>query len=173
MRTRLFVATWPDGAARAALEGVPRVADARVRWSRPEHWHATLAFLGAVDHEHVAQVTSALTGLGATGPTPAELGPVTALLTPGLLCAPVLGLEELAAQVRALLAGDGIAFDRRPFRGHCTLARARRGARVPPALVGTPVHASWTARRVDVVASEPDVDGSCYRILTRTALEGP
>jgi len=170
---RLFVAVWPDQAAQAALARLPQVADAPVRWSRPEQWHVTLAFLGAVDPDRVPQVISAMEGLGGMDPAPARLGPTTVLLTPELLCAPVHGLDQLSTRVRALLAADGVAFDRRPFRGHCTLARARRGALVPPVLAGEPVRAWWTVRRVDVVASEAGAGGTGYRVLAQTVLDGP
>ena len=66
-----------------------------------------------------------------SGPAHAIMGPATATLGRGILCLPVDGLDEMARVVRASPLGRYVRPEELPFNGHLTLARARRGRRVP------------------------------------------
>ncbi|MFF4651729.1 RNA 2',3'-cyclic phosphodiesterase [Streptomyces sp. NPDC001380] len=138
---RLFVAVTPPRAALAELDAEVRALRAAaaglpLRWTEPDSWHLTLAFLGEVPEEalpdleerlaraarrHEAHRLSLAGGgrfgdralwAGVRGDTPA--------------------LRRLAASVQAAArrAGAPAADDDRPYRAHLTLARSSvpRGA---------------------------------------------
>ncbi|MCZ7630359.1 MAG: hypothetical protein M5U19_15570 [Microthrixaceae bacterium] len=63
----------------------------------------------------------------------AVLGPAVGTLGDRVVMVPVVGLEDLAAQVRRCTQGIGRPPEH-PFRGHLTLARARSRAVGPPSV---------------------------------------
>ncbi|HEX5366408.1 MAG TPA: RNA 2',3'-cyclic phosphodiesterase [Acidimicrobiales bacterium] len=165
---RLFVAVWPPPDVVAALAGLPRPVVPGVRWTRREAWHVTLRFLGEV--EDPAPVAAAL-DRAALAPASARLGPRLTALGRRVLAVPVAGLDELAAGVGAPVAsssrpGPG---DQRAFRGHVTLARARRGGDVRP-LAGATVQGGWRVDAVELVLSRPEGRGHRYEVLHRRPL---
>jgi 2'-5' RNA ligase len=131
----LFVAAYPpasvcdDLGERLAGLAVTRAAAGGVntRLARRETWHVTLAFLGEVGDERVAEAAAAVER-AAVGPPP-ELR-----LTGGgrfgrgqftVLWVGVAGdgLDDLARRVRRELKKAKIPYDNRPFRPHLTVAR--------------------------------------------------
>jgi 2'-5' RNA ligase len=56
--------------------------------------------------------------------------------------------------------------DDRPFRGHITLARARRGVNLRP-FSGVAFHAAWSVDEVTLVASDTRPDRAHYTVLER------
>ena len=188
---RLFIAVWPPDHVLEALGALERPAVEGVRWTTPDQWHITLRFLG-----ELADPVAADAGRGTDAPTrdqggaaaavvaarlrssslpaaEAVMGPASECGAPGVLWLPVAGLDPLAAAVTDATHGIGRRADG-PFRGHLTLARARRGARrgvlgtLAP-LVGA---AAWTVREVAVVESTLGGSGSRYEVLDRVGL-GP
>jgi 2'-5' RNA ligase len=107
-------------------------------------------------------------------------GPATRRLGPSILALPVLGLERLAAAVVALTATVGEPPPDRPFAGHVTLARARRGRGTREAgggrsrgvgdLGGAPFSASWEVGEVTLVASTLHPHGARYAVVARYGL---
>ncbi len=124
MTSRLFVAIWPDDAARAELiriVGRAREAAPDVRWQPPERWHITLAFLGQSDPEKAStRIATQLSG-GSYSPEPIRVadpgafGPVVWL---GIDHGP--WLTQLAGELQRTLR----VADRR-FRAHLTVGRVR------------------------------------------------
>lgn len=131
---RCFVAIPVGPELRAALAtsvaGWRRMPDlAGLRWSEPEAWHLTLAFLGDIPATDVPRLSAALDA-GAGGHEVGELRTSGLGAFPSASRARVAWcgvadpsgrLTELAEAVReglALPAGE-------PFRAHVTLARAR------------------------------------------------
>jgi 2'-5' RNA ligase len=180
---RLFVAVWPSVEVMAEVGALPRPAVDGVRWTTPDQWHATLLFLGEVpdDPDLLIELEEALLRAAADhGPLEATVGPVTQLIGPQVLCIPVSGLERVATSVRRELVdvvdppvGDVLADGRlRPFCGHLTLARARRGRRIPRRLVGLPMSAPWSVDRLSLVASRREAGGSRYDRLLQAPLGG-
>ena len=166
---RLFVAVWPTDEVVALLRSLERPDG--VRWTSPEQWHVTLRFLGDVPASSVPALADALPA-GPAGT--AVVGPATARLGPSVLVVPVAGLDDLAAEVRRRTLPLVPASERRGFRGHLTLARARRGSKVPPALAGTPFSATWPVRRLSLVRSELTAAGARYEEVAGVDLaEGP
>jgi 2'-5' RNA ligase len=117
-------------ALRAAVDGWRDDPDlAGLRWTDPDSWHLTLAFLGSVDADRVEEVSASLREIAAGHPS-------MRLATGGLGAFPSAGrarvawygvadpdrrLAKLARDVRRALGVEGSE-----FRAHITLARARR-----------------------------------------------
>lgn len=131
-RARLFVAVAPPPAVVAELERAVRPlrsVEPRLRWSSPERWHVTLAFLGPVADEVRPALSERLARVARRHP-PAEL----ALAGGGRFGTRVLwigisgDLGRLATGVRRAATRAGLtAGDDRPLRAHLTLARVPEG----------------------------------------------
>lgn len=119
----------------AAFRASVPAADESLRWTEPEGWHVSLAFIGPTAPADVPKLSAALAGVAANHP------PFT-VPTGGLGAFPsrrevrVLWygmadrsrrLAELAVEVRAAVGCDLSA----PFRAHLTLARARDEVAMP------------------------------------------
>jgi 2'-5' RNA ligase len=147
---RCFVAVPLPAELRAALgewvAGVRRAApqlETDWRWTDPEGWHITLAFLGATPAADVAAILERLSaGLAGRGAFTVAVGGFGAF--PGRTRARVLWygiqdpdgrLAEVAQLVRAATNKEGEA----PFRPHVTLARARTRDRHGIAVPSLPV----------------------------------
>jgi 2'-5' RNA ligase len=165
---RLFVGVWPSPEVVAVVSALERPALDVVRWTSPERWHVTLAFLGSVPCCRFDEVEAALVAgvSSVAAPPEAYLGPSTRRVGRALLWVPVEGLGQLAWEVRRAL-GDlfpDAGLDE-PFQGHLTLARARGRHAVPASLAGMPVEARWVAREVRLVRSELGRSGPGYTTL--------
>jgi len=170
---RLFVALLPPPAAiaelAAVLTGAHALPDAdRLRWTAPEGWHFTLAFLGEVPDEARPGLEERL-GRAARRHGPYELrlagggryGDRTVWTgAEGDLAA----VGRLADSVRAAARRAGVPADEEHgFEAHLTLARAQRRANVrlrpfADALAdfrGSP----WPATTLSLVASLPPRSG--------------
>jgi 2'-5' RNA ligase len=175
--TRLFVAIWPDSAARQAL--VPTVDAARraapdARWQPPERWHITLAFLGPADPGKAGARIDALARADRL-PCAEPL----ALRSSGTF-GPVIwvGVEHgpwLATLAHDLQQSLHVA-DRR-FRAHMTVGRIRGAdgvARAHDAAASLVAHRgpAWIPAEITLVES---VTGPTpqYNVLSRWPLPGP
>lgn len=145
---RLFVGVRPPDRVLDALDCLARPDRAGVRWTRREQWHVTLRFLGEV--EDPDPVVTALAGARLPR-CEARVGPRVEALGRQVLCVPVAGLDELAQAVGEATAGFGQPPDERPFRGHLTLARLRRGS--PRHLTGAAVEGRFPVTEVRLVRS--------------------
>jgi RNA 2',3'-cyclic 3'-phosphodiesterase len=128
---RLFVALVPPA---DALDELAAAVDALratpgLRWTRPEQWHVTLAFLAEVDERTREALTPRLERVAHR-----HAPPTLALAGGGRFGRQVLwtrvdgdraALRRLADAVRAAARRCGLPFDARPCRPHLTLARAR------------------------------------------------
>jgi RNA 2',3'-cyclic 3'-phosphodiesterase len=157
---RLFVAVRPPDDVLDLLAGLRRRERAGVRWTTRPQWHVTLRFLGEV--EEPRPVAAALDA-AALAPASAMVGPRVSALGRGIVVVPVAGLDALAAGVASATGGFGAPPPERPFRGHLTLARARRGS--VRGLVGEPVEATFPVGEVRLVRSHLGRDGARYEDL--------
>jgi RNA 2',3'-cyclic 3'-phosphodiesterase len=167
---RLFVAVWPPPALIVGLRGLDRPQRPGLRWTTEDQWHVTLRFLGQVDEAVEGPLRTGLAGMAAVaGPTAVEAGPAPRALGSGVWVLPVEGLGPLARSVAAATAGIGPEPTNRRFRGHVTLARARR----PSALAGLdtpPMSERWTVREISLVCSELRPHGAEYEVVGRWRL---
>ena len=134
-----------------------------LRWTRPEQWHVTLAFLAEVADRHTDELLERL-GRAAARRNPLVLRVAGAGAFPHAGNAKVLwaGLEHegedlarLASGVRAAASKSGIEVAGGRFRSHLTLARLGRPADVTRWLRVLDPYAgpSWKAREVALIAS--------------------
>ena len=103
------------------------------RWTRPDRWHLTLLFLGAVPDDRVSPLVDA--AAPAVGGTPAMTlrlaggGRFGSLRRPQVAWAgldgDVAALSALAARLTAAARTVRLPVEDRPFRAHLTLGRWR------------------------------------------------
>jgi RNA 2',3'-cyclic 3'-phosphodiesterase len=156
---------------------------ADVRWVGPAGRHITLQFLGEVSDPRLAEVRNAL-ATAATAVSPMALGcrglgAFPELTRPRVVWAGIRGavgeLSRLAAACQRACAPLGFVPEKRPFRGHVTLARVRspRGfgplARVIESMADDDFGA-WTAAEVVLYRSHLRSTGSVYEALDRVPL---
>jgi 2'-5' RNA ligase len=172
---RLFFAAWPDAPARHALAALAqRVAsECAGRATREQSLHVTLAFLGAVQRDRLADA-------GAAGSAAAAAASPFALTLDRLGGVRREGVAWLAAErppemmsrlhdaLAQSLAQRGFAVEHRALRPHVTLAR--RCARLPDHRL--PASVSWTVDRLALVASAPERGGSRYESIATWPLAG-
>jgi 2'-5' RNA ligase len=149
------------------------------RWTDPEGWHVTLAFLGATDPEDVPRLARTLAAVAATR-EPFELAAGGLGAFPSTRRARVLwyGIADprgrLAAVAREMQGALGLeAVDR--FRGHLTLARARDrlGTDVSTVLAGvTPATARLAVDRVVLYRSHLGRGPARYEALATAPFRG-
>ena len=182
MGLRVFVALpVPDDVVRAVDEAVGALRDrhADLRWSRPEGWHLTLAFLGQVEEEQVPAVEAAVAeaahqlDVGAIELTVGGAGHFKRrILWLGVDDQPGGAVSALAAAIQQALVEAGLPCEERPVHPHITLARTRGRSRLPGDLetqVPT-VEVSWVAETVDVLRSHLGRGGSRYETLAELSL---
>lgn len=181
--------------AQATIEAL-RAADTGrdVRWVRPEGLHVTLAFLGQVPRDAVAEIIEALAEMvrrdrQPTSPDVHPLGSRHLALSldavelfptpqrPQVIWYRVGGsigpLTHLAYTVRGSLSEIVPIPDRTSFRPHATLGRVRSGRRTMPWLqkalldCDNTTPATWNPDGIELWRSEMGVGGSRYEALAR------
>lgn len=166
MSERLFYALWPDASTRGELSRrLPEwTAGIDGRLQRPDQWHVTLEFIGAVAPERVAVLEDAA-GQTPFSPLVIEFDRLEHWRKPQVACLVASrtppALAAHVAALRAALAAAGFEQDSRPFRPHVTLARKARAA--PTDHVVPPLF--WPAMRFALVRSTSDAAGSRYEPL--------
>jgi 2'-5' RNA ligase len=179
---RLFVAVTPPPEALDELSSATaamRSARPELRWTRPDQWHLTLAFLGEVDDQARADLSVRL-GRAAAGHPPMRLalhgvGRFGNRVLWTSVAGDVVALRRLAASVRAAARRARVAVEDRPYRPHVTLARGREGTDLRPvvdALAGFAGH-TWTAGELHLVRSRLGAGPertSRYELLTTWTL---
>jgi 2'-5' RNA ligase len=175
------VAVRPPDDVLAAVSGL--VAPARgalpdARWTGPEQWHLTLAFLGPLPE--LAPVVDGLRTLSGRGSFSMRLGGGGAF--PSVRRARVLWLGtleggeaagSLAGAVASTLAPLGYESEARRFHPHLTLARLRAPGEVMAAvsaLGDSPVGEPFTVGEVVLYESRLSAGGSTYTALERVPL---
>jgi 2'-5' RNA ligase len=107
-----------------------------LRWSRPEQWHLTLKFFGAVPDTD-ALAASVADAVRSREPFTLSLGGGGAFPNPRRASVVWLGVQRGSDALSALaepFAADDAAFGDRPFRAHLTLARTNRSRDVRAAV---------------------------------------
>jgi len=166
---RLFVAIRPPADAVADLD--EHLAGLRsgardVRWTPPEQWHLTLAFLGEVDQRRYAELSSRLARpaaraaplrLSLTGAGTFPRRPDRARVLWTRVDGERAGLSRLAAAAGAAARRSAIAVEERRFSPHLTLGRARppKGTDVTALVsaLGNYAGPAWIATELELVRS--------------------
>jgi 2'-5' RNA ligase len=168
---RAFFALWPPVATAAALAAWAGQAQKRTggNLTRSESIHLTLAFLGEVADDRVADaITAANKVRGAPHALPIEQAKVWAhnsIVWVGPERTPP-DLDLLARALRTELGKEGFVIETRPFAAHVSLIRkARRAGRLPPL-----PQLDWPVRDFTLVRSRPSAQGSSYEVVERIGL---
>jgi len=167
---RLFVAVAVPAEVRARLDDALAGLRERwptLRWTRPEGWHLTLAFVGDAEEDRAQAVSDAAAEAAAeTGPFEVALTGALGTFGQRVLWAGVAapeGLTTLAGRTRASLATRGVDVDDRPFSAHLTLARAPGRGRLPRSSSDWQGPTSrWWVTEVRVMRSVPAAGGPRY-----------
>ena len=163
--SRLFVAVWPPASVIDALRAWPRPERAGLRWTTEDQWHLTLRFAGDVDAVGQGALHHALAAVATSaGPVDVTAGPAPRALGRTVWVLPVKGLESLAGTIGDATGHVGQPPPDRPFRGHLTLARARRPASLE-GLDPTPLTDAWTVREITLVRSQLRAEGARYDVI--------
>jgi 2'-5' RNA ligase len=165
---RLFTAVVPPEEAVEDLDEflAPRREAASFRWTVPEHWHLTLAFMGEAHERHLDDLTDRLER-AARRRTPFTLQVAGGGAFPNAARARVLfadvradaragtELDRLATGARAAASKAGIAVDGARFRRHLTLARLGRPEEVTNwvRLLDAYAGPTWLVEEVALIAS--------------------
>ena len=101
-----------------------------INWVNPDNMHITIAFLGQIDEKRIDDLQIVFNKLYFS-PLQFMAGPVKYFSrngSPAVFYQSVLNQEKMqnkAEEVRGLLADAMINYDRKPFNGHITIARAK------------------------------------------------
>lgn len=179
-RIRAFFGLPVPDAQRSRLEpflAACAAASPAFRWTPAANLHLTVRFVGAVERSVVDGVADRLDGRAARG-FDLELGELGTFTRGRLVRVAWLQLRvgaEEARTVAAMLEEEcvraGREPERRPFRPHLTLARARprEGAALPD-LPDPPELPPWRADEVVLYSSRLGRGGSVYEALRRIRL---
>jgi 2'-5' RNA ligase len=179
---RAFVAIELTDEARSMLvqaESVlESVAPGKTRFVPPENLHLSLKFLGDLPQEAIPRLVRALSPrVGKSEPFDVELGGFGAF--PNARAARVVWigvtdggapLARLARHVEAAAGRVGVARERRPFRGHLTLARLGQPGPIPIERLETPAPVRIPVREIVLFQSDLSPAGARYSALTRLPL---
>jgi|SRR5579884_1472837 len=164
----------------AAIERDLKPVTNSARWVAPESIHLTLKFIGEVPERRIAEIDAALAGLSwkpfsvvvrGIGFFP---GPRSPRVFWAGLEAP--SMEGLAQQIDTRMERLGFEKEKRAFRPHLTLARARE-TRIESELVTAAekyeehVFGSFTADRFCLIQSTLKPTGAVYNSLKEYPLE--
>lgn len=178
---RLFVALGVDASVRRTVEAALadlRGADDDLRWTRPDGWHVTLAFLG-----QVAEATDVVTAAVARGVEAAATGPITLRLgEPGRFGRraawlavddePAGAVARLGEAIQAELEEAALPVERREVRPHLTLVRPKGRRQLPAGFVEQlpRPEGTWTAEAALLLRSHTEPEGARYEEVDRVAL---
>ena len=183
---RLFFALWPPVDVRERLWGslAPlRRARPGVRWVPPERYHVTLRFLGDTSAAMLPSLKLAADALGKhgafrvnfTGPGVFPPRGAPRVYWVGITPGP---LPRMRKSLDAALAREGIAPERRSFKPHLTVGRARpgggagRGAGVGDGGAAEALEESFAVDALHLVRSELFPDGPRYANIHKVVLSG-
>lgn len=147
------------------------------RWSNPETWHLTLAFLGEITEELLDQCTAVMLSVSdsqsAFDLRVATLGAFPSSHHARVLWVGIDGgtpLLTLQQRLAAGLAGIGLAIEDRPFTPHLTLARFKTPLRLQPFPAFPTVRGGFRAEQFNLYQSRLTPQGAIHTIRASAAL---
>jgi RNA 2',3'-cyclic 3'-phosphodiesterase len=165
---RLFVAITPPASALAELEATVAPLhglEPGLRWSSPQSWHITLAFLGEVDERIAARLAARLERAAAKHPgvdlLTAGGGAFPSVIKARVLWTGIRGdqdvLRDIAESVQAgaRRAGAPSPDEGRRYRPHITLARSKEPVNARPLVDALAEYSgsTWPADRIHLIRS--------------------
>lgn len=189
---RLFVAVSVPQAVRSEIEKAQSelrraLPDGSVRWTRPEHFHLTLRFLGNVAVERTDELSEKLSvASGDFGPVRVRaerIGFFPERGHPRVIWVSLGDREEKLAALQRKIQEATFEFTTEPleneFSGHITLGRVKKiGRSEADTLAGLAqkmrerFFGEWTVNSVELMKSELLPDGVHHTVLTTVQLSG-
>jgi 2'-5' RNA ligase len=170
MSRRLFFALWPEAADRAALVRAvePALSAVHGRLVPPENHHLTLAFLGSIPDERVADARAIGREVARRMPPGTRIKVELDRLDHWRKAEIVVAEADtpapaatLAESLKAALSAGGFAPDLKPFRAHVTLAR-----KVSRASAGLRMDSvRWSFASLALIESRTLPSGSLYSVV--------
>lgn len=180
---RLFVCVRPDDASVARYAELHRrlAGIGGVKWVPPSNVHVTLLFIGDVDAARAARLDSELSKLGGVRPFDvrvAGMGGFPDISRPKTLWLGVRSgareMERLSSLTAKAASSAGVSFDKKRFRAHLTIGRARgEGAAMTDELraaIDAAPEMSWRCESFALMRSELAPAGPTYTQLASYAL---
>lgn len=147
----------------------------QMRWSAPENWHITLQFLKTVEMDVVPELVQCVRNeLAKTSALLIQLGDLELFTSSShsriisLHVEPEKDLAEAARLIGKGIRAAKLPTEKRPFKGHMTLARSRDAVELPEVVV-RPIPA-FAATEVVLFQSKPGEHGSQYIPLSKIPL---
>jgi 2'-5' RNA ligase len=169
---RCFFALWPDEALAGALHALGKAAhaDCGGRLMRRDTLHLTLAYLGDLPSDRVAEAMRVADAIAA-GPFDLTLDRLGYWKHNRILWAGGVSprLTFLADALGAGLRQAGFSLDSRSFAAHVTLLRDARCTGIP----ALPQAQAWQVRDFVLAESKPSREGARYEIVARWPLAPP
>lgn len=192
MHHRLFIALNIPAEVHASIERVQQrlryLAGANaMRWTRPEHFHLTLEFLGNVDAERIADLIAAFKG-SCAGAGPLKLGLESAGCFPSFhkpsvawldVSGDVEALKNLQRRIRDAVQAFAERVETRAFSPHLTIGRVKSGAFQTARVFGRALEieakkigriAEWETRAIHLMRSETHPAGAVYTGIAQAEL---
>ena len=148
-----------------------------IRWSEPDNLHITLQFLPAVRLDDIeTMVRNVSTELKSSDVFQLELKELELFPTPhhpriiSLAVGPHESLSLLSESIGKGIVASGYDIEKRPFRGHLTLARLNGLKEVSLDGIGVPLFEKIEVKGVILYQSEGAKEGSMYTPLARIEL---
>lgn len=182
MGDRMFAAVMPPESMVEELDELLRPRrehDARLRWTKPEGWHLTTAFMA--DVPDVERLEESLEEAASTC-EPFRLRVAQGLTFPHPVSARILGLGvtdgadelgKLSEKCRYAANRAGAAPDGAKFVGHLTLARANRGIQATKWLAVLDSFPGWSFDVDEVALVQSHQVGRAYEVIRRFPLGKP
>lgn len=174
---RLFIGVKPEAnvskqlsALVASMQGMSFAS--RLRWLKPVNIHLTLRFLGKTEPDRIDRLVSRLEKRPAFSPVSYQLHAVSGFpdcKNPVVIAALVAEnkpLQALVDELESVAINCGFAAEEKPFRGHISLARCRRGfdqANILPQQI-EPING--LIKQITVYRSDTGPEGAEYTALT-------
>jgi RNA 2',3'-cyclic 3'-phosphodiesterase len=190
---RLFVALAAPDAVKSEMEKAQNelrrtLPDGSVRWTRPDHFHLTLRFLGNVAVERIAALTDKLR-LTCGDFTPMKvraerIGFFPERGFPRVIWVSVCEQNQELIRLHRAIQTSTIEFTSEPgeneFAGHITLGRAKKIRRKEAETLtgfatrmGERIFGEWTVTQIELFRSELLPDGAHHTVVTTIPLERP
>ena len=170
----------PDAqrAALAAFVAACAEAAPQFRWTPAANLHLTVRFIGTVDRTLVEGIADRVAVRAPSG-FDLELGDLGTFKRGRMVRVVWLGLRSgleplarLAAEVEEECVNAGLTAEKRAFRAHLTLARARaRDGAILPALPAAPKLEPWRADELVLYSSHLGRAGAVYEPLRLVKLD--
>lgn len=168
----------PQRASLAGFVAACNEVASQFRWTPAANLHLTVRFIGGVERDIVEGIADRVEARAPTG-FDVELGDLGTFKRGRLVRVVWLGLRssveplaKLAAEVEDECVKAGLAAEKRPFRAHLTLARARaRDGAILPALPPTPKLEPWRAGELVLYSSRLGRTGAVYEPLRLVKLD--